>query len=206
MKIGIYSGSFNPVHQGHVALCDYLVKEGMVDEVWLIRSPLNPLKAQSADSLAPDADRQRMLELAIKGHLGLKVCCIEDTLSRPNYSINTLRVLQQIFPEDEFHLIIGADNWLIFDHWKAYDEILSDFHLIVYPRPGYDDPSRADICEVLDTNHVRFASNAPLFNISSTQIREAVAHGERPEMLDDCVLDYIRKNDLYRLVDRNGEC
>lgn len=198
MRIGIYSGSFNPVHQGHVALCDYLVREGMVDEVWLIRSPLNPLKASSAQTLAPDADRQQMLEAAIRGHEGLRVCCIEDELPRPNYTVNTLSALQQQCPEAEFHLIIGADNWLIFDHWRAFDEILHRFHLIVYPRPGYEDPASAAISSQLCTQHVRFALDAPQFDVSSTLIREAIRAGKQPVMLDECVSDYIRQHALYQ--------
>lgn len=198
MKIGIYSGSFNPVHTGHVALCDYLVREGMVDEVWLIRSPLNPLKAASAQTLAPDADRQQMLELAIAGHPGLRVCCIEDELPRPNYSINTLQALQEQHPEAELHLIIGADNWLIFDQWRACDEILRRFHLIVYPRPGYDDPAQALINERLDTRHVRFAQDAPQFDISSTQIREALHRAECPAMINPQVYAYIVDKNIYK--------
>lgn len=197
MKVGIYSGSFNPVHQGHVALCDYLVQEGMVDEVWLIRSPLNPLKAASAQMLAPDEDRQRMLELAISGHEGLRLCTIEDTLPRPNYTINTLNALRLQYPEEEFHLIIGADNWEIFDHWRAYAEILADYHLIVYPRPGYEDPSLAEINNRVSTNHVRFACQAPQFDISSTEIRQSIQEGETPKLLDESVLAYIKEKKLY---------
>ncbi len=198
MRIGIYSGSFNPVHSGHIALCDYLVREGFVDEVWLIRSPLNPLKASSAQTLAPDADRQRMLETAIEGHEGLRVCCIEDDLPRPNYSINTLRALQQQQPEDEVHLIIGADNWLIFDQWRAFDDILQDFHLIVYPRPGYENPESAEITSRLDASHVVFATGAPQFDISSTEIRESIREGRHPEMIDEHVYDYICSRGLYQ--------
>ena len=192
MKVGIYSGSFNPVHVGHIALCDYLVQEGAVDEVWLIRSPLNPLKA--ANMLAPDADRQQMLEIAIEGHEGLRTCCIEDTLPRPNYTINTLRALQEAHPDVEFHLIIGTDNWLIFDKWRAYDEILTDFHLIVYPRPGYELTTTETLSTL--TEHVRFV-DAPQFDISSTDIRTAIEQGEEPEMIDPKVLNYIKTNNIY---------
>lgn len=192
MKVGIYSGSFNPVHVGHIALCDYLVQEGAVDEVWLIRSPLNPLKA--ANTLAPDADRQQMLEIAIERHEGLRTCCIEDTLPRPNYTINTLRALKEAHPDVEFHLIIGTDNWLIFDKWRAYDEILIDFHLIVYPRPGYE-LTTTEILSSL-TENVRFV-DAPQFDISSTEIRTAIAQGEEPDMIDPKVLNYIKTNNIY---------
>ena len=194
MKIGIYSGSFNPVHEGHIALCDYLVQEGVVDEVWLIRSPLNPLKANTANTLAPDEDRQKMLELAIEGHRGLKVCCIEDTLPKPNYTINTLQALQKLFPGEEFHLIVGMDNWLIFDRWRAYDTILNDFHLIVYPRPGY----KEETIEALQnlTSQVRIV-DAPQYDISSTVIREAIAKGEETKLMNAKVLEYIKEKSLY---------
>ena len=194
MKIGIYSGSFNPVHEGHIALCDYLVQEGVVDEVWLIRSPLNPLKVNAASSLAPDEDRQKMLELAIAGHRGLRVCCIEDSLPKPNYTVNTLQALKRLFPGEEFYLIVGMDNWLIFDRWRAYDTILTDFHLIVYPRPGYE---KAEVETLRDfTDRVRFV-NAPLYDISSTEIREAIAKGEEPQLMDEKVLTYIKEHTLY---------
>lgn len=192
MKVGIYSGSFNPVHVGHIALCDYLVKEEVVDEVWLIRSPLNPLKA--ANTLAPDTDRQAMLEIAIERHKGLRTCCIEDTLPRPNYTVNTLKALQEQYPDEEFHLIIGTDNWLIFDRWRAYDEILQNYHLIVYPRPGYELTTSEELASY--TDHVRFV-DAPQFDISSTEIREAIAQGKEPEMIDPEVLSYIKNNTVY---------
>lgn len=194
MKIGIYSGSFNPVHEGHIALCDYLVQEGVVDEVWLIRSPLNPLKAASANTLAPDEDRQKMLELAIEGHRGLKVCCIEDTLPKPNYTVNTLQALQKLFPGEEFHLIVGMDNWLIFDKWRAYDTILTDFHLIVYPRPGYVQETPEALTEL--TANVRMV-DAPLFDISSTEIRDAIAQQMKPKLIAPNVLSYIINHKLY---------
>ena len=196
MKIGIYSGSFNPVHEGHIALCDYLVQEGVVDEVRLIRSPLNPLKVNTANTLAPDEDRQKMLELAIAGHRGLKVCCIEDTLPKPNYTVNTLQALQKLFPGEEFHLIVGMDNWLIFDRWKAYDTILTDFHLVVYPRPGYE---MAEVEALQDfVGRVRFV-DAPLYDISSTEIREAIAQGKKPQLVDEKVLTYIKAHTLYNI-------
>ena len=136
MTIGIYSGSFNPVHKGHVSLCSYLVKQGIVDQVWLIRSPLNPFKVDSASTLAPDDDREAMLKLAVRGRKGLHVSNIEDNLPKPNYSINTFHALERKYPQHQFHLIIGADNWLAFDRWRAYDDFLTRYHLIVYPRPG----------------------------------------------------------------------
>ena len=197
MRIGIYSGSFNPVHTGHVALCDYLVQEYIVDEVWIIRSPLNPLKADAADTLAPDDDRAAMLRLAIAGHPGLHVCTIEDDLPRPNYSITTFHALEEQNPDQEFHLVIGADNWLLFDRWRAYDEFLTRYHLNVYPRPGY--PLTASDRLRLGPeaiSRVRFV-DAPLYDISSTEIRAAISEGRTPGFIHPDVLAYIHSNHIY---------
>ncbi len=189
MKIGIYSGSFNPVHLGHIALSDYLVQEGFVDEVWLIRSPLNPLK--QGKKLMSNQARQDMLMLAIEGHTGLKVCSIEDELPVPNYTINTLQTLQQRYPMHEFHLIIGADNWLIFKQWRAWEVILNQFHVIVYPRPGYPLPA----ISALQFPTVRVA-NAPQYDISSTAIREALSLGKDiSNMCDPKVVQYLLSHD-----------
>jgi len=198
MKIGIYSGSFNPVHKGHIALCRYLVKEGLVDQVWLIRSPLNPLKVSSAQTLAPDDDREAMLRIAVRGYKGLRVSTIEDDLPKPNYTINTFHVLEQQYPDHEFHLIIGADNWLVFDKWRAYDEFLTRYHLIVYPRPGYEMGEEEKLQFGSDAIlNVRFV-NAPLYDISSTEIRAAIAEGKEPEMLNSRVFAYIKDKSLYK--------
>ena len=118
---GILGGSFNPVHNGHIALARQVVEAGLADEVWLTLSPLNPLKAQSDELID---DRQRL----------------ELYMPRPSYTINTLNELSRRHPEIQFRLLIGADNMQIFDRWKASDEILERFSPIVYPRAGYDCP------------------------------------------------------------------
>lgn len=199
MRIGIYSGSFNPVHVGHVALCDYLVEQEVVDEVWLIRSPLNPFKTDTANTLAPDTDREAMLRLAVEEHEGLQVCTMEDGLPRPNYTINTLHALEEQYPEHEFHLIVGADNWLAFDRWRAYEEILTRYHLVVYPRPGYllDEEAKLRLGQEM-LAHVQFV-DAPQYDVSSTEIRAAIASGYCPAMVDARVYAYIVEKGLYRL-------
>ncbi|MBP5716137.1 MAG: nicotinate-nucleotide adenylyltransferase [Bacteroidales bacterium] len=188
MKIGIYSGSFNPVHVGHIALADHLVNHGYVDEVWLIRSPQNPLKP--ADGLMSNEARLEMLRLAIIGHKNLKISTVEDTLPVPNYTITTLRTLQEQHPEHEFHLIVGADNWLIFQKWRDWQIILRDFHLIVYPRPGYELPTVTT--ENFPTVRV---VDAPQYDISSTQIRQRLAQGlSLAGMVDTKVEQYLRND------------
>lgn len=192
MKIGIYSGSYNPVHFGHVALADFIISEHLVDEIWMIRSPQNPLKQSS--TLLSDEHREKMLEIAVEGHTGLKVSTIEDKLPRPNYTINTLRELKIQNPEDDFYLIVGADNWLIFDKWREWESILSDFHLIVYPRPGYEmplvDQKKCPTVQVID---------APLYAISSTEIRQKIALGENTDnLIAPEVYKYIIENNLYQ--------
>ena len=198
MTIGIYSGSFNPVHKGHIALCSHLVKQGIVDQVWLIRSPLNPFKVDSANTLAPDADRAAMLKLAVRGRKGLHVSTIEDNLPKPNYTINTFHVLEQKYSQHEFHLIIGGDNWLAFDRWRAYDEFLTRYHLIVYPRPGYQIGEEEQLRLGKEAiSNVRFV-DAPLYDISSTEIRTDIASGRQPSMIYPGVYHYIVENHLYQ--------
>lgn len=185
MRIGVYSGSFNPVHVGHVALADYLVQQSVVDKVWLIRSPLNPLK-HSEDLMSNEA-RADMLALAIQGHPGLEVCTVEDHLPLPNYTIRTLQTLQQQYPQHQFHLVIGADNWAIFNQWREWDVILRDFHLVVYPRPGYPMPESDDRYPT-----VRFVQ-APMYDISSTQIRQRLKSGlDLTGWVDPKVAHYLK--------------
>lgn len=192
MKVGIYSGSFNPVHIGHIALVDYIIEKGIVDEIWLIRTPQNPLKA--SNTLLSDDHRAMMLQLAIEGHRGLKICKIEDDLPKPNYTINTLRALQAENPDTEFHLIIGADNWDIFDKWRDWEVILSDYHLIIYPRPGSTSPvvdkEKYPNVQVVD---------APQYDISSTEIRYRRAKRQTIKHLVSPNVDqYIKVYKLYK--------
>lgn len=182
MTVGIFGGSFNPVHNGHIALAKALVSRGIVDEVWLTLSPLNPLKSESSE-LIDDAHRLAMLELATAGCQQLKVCDIELSLPRPSYTINTLNALAQAHPKMEFRLIIGADNRLIFDKWRSHEEIERRFKPIVYPRPGYP------CSEALEMD---------IYDVSSTEIRRRLHAGEGlSELVPEKVADYIGQHQLY---------
>jgi nicotinate-nucleotide adenylyltransferase len=196
MRVGIFSGSFNPVHRGHIALADWFAREGVVDAVWMVRSPLNPLKAAEASLLASDADRLAMLRLAVEGHEHLSVSTIEDDMPRPSYTVLTLRRLREMWPEHEFSLIIGSDNWCRFRRWRCWDDILREFRVVVYPREGYpvtDGPT--DFAEAREV----VIAEAPTYEISSTDIRRSLLSSpdEAAAMLDARVRAYILQHGLY---------
>lgn len=169
MRIGLFGGSFNPIHTGHIRLGEWLCKKGLVDELWFLVSPLNPFK-QKDDDLLSDEGRLQLTRLAIEGRPQLKVSDIEMRLPRPSYMVRTLAELRLKYPKEEFILIIGADNWLRFPQWKQSNEILKRHRVLVYPRPGYDIDA-----STLPPN-VQLVST-PLFDISSTQIRQAIRNG-----------------------------
>ncbi|MBQ9076761.1 MAG: nicotinate-nucleotide adenylyltransferase [Muribaculaceae bacterium] len=187
--VGILGGSFNPVHIGHMMLASYLVQYTPLDKVWLTLSPLNPLK--EPDALIPDMQRLAMLELAVKGAEGIGICDIELSMPRPSYTINTLDLLKRRYPHKEFRLVIGSDNWRIFEQWRDYGRILSDYGVIVYPRPGYPvGDIYVDGVEVVD---------APVFNVSSSFVRDALKKGRDMNFfLPQGVYKYILSKKLYQ--------
>ena len=176
MKIGIYGGSFNPIHFGHTGLAQWVVRNTNLDEVWLMISPNNPLK--DASILADEQVRLREAKEAIK-RLGdeakrIIVSDFEFTLPRPNYTANTLRELQKQYPQHEFTLIIGEDNLEIFPKWREYTYLLENFRILVYPRKG-SKKSVEQMMQELETAHIKevqLLANAPYFEISSTELRK----------------------------------
>ena len=169
-KIGIYGGSFNPVHFGHVGLAKWVIEHTDLDELWLMVSPNNPLKP--AGILAPEEERLAGVQQAIKDIPGLKACDFEFHLPRPSYTANTLRELQKAYPEHEFTLIIGEDNIAIFDRWREYEYILENFRIFVYPRKGEKSILNSQF-SILNSPNVTFLEGAPLFDISSSAIRRS---------------------------------
>lgn len=189
--IGLLGGSFNPVHIGHMMLASYLVQWSYVDKVWLLLSPRPPLK--DPGELLPDMKRLAMLSIAAKGADDIDICDIELSMPRPSYTINTLDLLADRYPDNRFKLIIGSDNWRIFDQWKEAQRILDDYGVLVYPRPGY--PVMRD-----DTAGMELV-DAPMVHISSTFIRNAIAKGKNMSyFLPNGVYKYISENHLYSSI------
>ena len=170
MNIGLYFGSFNPIHKGHTALARYIIEHGYTDEVWFVVSPNNPLK--QASELADERLRYRMAELATKDMQGIRVSDIEFDMPKPNYTISTLHRFSSRYPEHLFTLIIGSDNMAVFDRWREYESILQDYNILVYPRTGDD---IAALKKHYPTMQV--VNGAPLLPISATEIRHALKDG-----------------------------
>lgn len=188
--VGVMGGSFNPVHIGHIVVADFIRQHAGLDSVLMMLSPMNPLKADSTE-LIDDSKRMEMLEIACGDVKGLNPCRLELEMPRPSYTIDTLKRLRQLNPDTRFSLIIGSDNWLVFDRWRSADEIIRDFGVIVYPRPGYELPQELPEGVV--------AVNAPKIDISSTFIRRQIAAGYNMNLfLPRGVYDYIKSHELYQ--------
>lgn len=191
MKIGIYSGSFNPIHMGHLALANYIVEFTELDELWFLVSPQSPFKEDK--DLVSEAQRFEMVKLAIEDYPNLRASDFELSLPKPSYTITTLTSLKKMYPDYDFSLIIGADNWSVFEKWKDYLNIVEDFAIKIYPRLGENIsiPLRfRDKVEVMDS---------PIIEISSTFIRESIAEDKHIRaFLPDKVYDYILENNLYK--------
>ncbi len=194
MQIGIYGGSFNPIHIAHTSLAQSLLEQRHVDEVWFLVSPLNPLKQAVSADILPYEERLHLARLATADIEGIRISDFESTLPIPSYTINTLNALAEAYPEHTFSLIIGADNWEQFHRWYKWQEILDRYPLLIYHRPGYD----IDITlHGGDKSNITIV-NAPLYDISSTEIRQTIRKGGSPdEWLSPAVLEYIRKKGLY---------
>ena len=191
MRIGIFGGSFDPIHIGHAIIAQHIINSGAVDRLWFMVSPVNPLKA-GRERHVTDTDRLRMVEMVSRPMEGVETSAFEFTMPRPSYTIDTLNALQAKFPDDEFYLVTGGDNWQIFSKWRNSDEILAKYHLLIYPRLGYDvviPDELKDRVTLVD---------APIIEISSTEVRERLANGQSVRYyVPDEVLAYIERKNLY---------
>lgn len=190
MKVGIFGGSFNPIHVGHAIIASHVIQHADLDQIWLMVAPLNPLKEPNAHN--NDIDRLRMTELVSRHIDGVETSAFEFTLPRPSYTIQTLKALQEKFPDHEFSLIIGADNWAVFKKWKDWENIIANHDILIYPRLGYE----VTIPE--EYAHRVKLTDAPIIEVSSTRIREGLAQGESMRFyVPDDVYNYIVANHLY---------
>lgn len=192
MKVGLYFGTFNPIHVGHLIIANHLVENSGLDQVWMVITPHNPLKKKKG--LLPDYHRLQMVHLATQGYDKIIPNDIEFKLPQPNYTVHTLAHLKEKFPKYEFALIMGEDNLKSLPKWKNYETILNDYELFVYPRISQDDIEE----ELLHHQGIHRIA-APVIELSSTFIRENIKEGKniRP-MLDDKVWEYIDHNLFYK--------
>ena len=195
MRIGIYGGSFNPIHIGHTSLAQSIIQQGIVDEVWLLVSPLNPLKQSANPDILDYDERLHIARLATEGMQGICVSDFESSLPIPSYTVSTLAALAKAYPQHSFHLIIGADNWVDFKKWYKWQEILASYPIIIYRRPGYELDTNANT--VVEAKGITIAET-PLYDISSTEIRQAFRSGATPsEWLAPQVVRYIKDSNLF---------
>ncbi len=191
-NIGLYFGSFNPIHIGHLILANYLAEHSNLDEIWLVVTPQNPFKDKK--SLLDNASRLEMVALSLKEYDKLKPCDIEFHLPQPNYTIDTLIHLEEKYPEHSFSLIMGEDNLKSFHKWKNYQVILSRYLIYVYPRL-----SEGKVLDALQGHEHIVYIKTPIIELSATAIREDIAQGKdvRP-MLPTQVWSYIDKWGFYK--------
>lgn len=203
MKVGIFGGSFDPIHNGHIRLAQYVMAHTDLDEVWLMVSPLNPLKPQGY--VATDEQRLEMARLAVSEIPGIKVSNFEFSLPIPSYSYNTLKKLKETYPDIDFRLIIGGDNWASFDRWRNPQQILDEFGLIVYPRPGEEITTPSNSQLIINDSSLIILKDAPQMSVSSTQLRTLLSTGvgneynnQIADLLPEKVSDFIIQHNLYQ--------
>lgn len=192
MKIGLYFGTFNPIHIGHLIIANHMAEHADLDQVWMVVTPHNPLKKKA--TLLDDHHRLQMVYLATENFPKIKPSDIEFKLSQPNYTVNTLVHLQEKHPNHEFSLIMGEDNLKSLHKWKNYEVILEHHNIYVYPRIS----TEADNLELKKHPKIHLI-DAPVVEISSTFIRENVKKGKNVQpLLPHKVWDYIDHNNFYR--------
>ena len=189
MKIGLYFGSFNPIHVGHLLIASHVADSGLVDKVWFVVSPQNPLKQSS--TLLNEYDRLHLVNLAIEDDARFKASDVEFKLPKPSYTIDTLIHLKEKYPQHQFSVILGGDSFQNLSKWKNYKILLNDYQLIVYNRPN------AEILQREQSNiHIL---NAPLLEISSTEIRKSIQQKRSIRyMLPETVRLEIERNSYYK--------
>ncbi|XZF16690.1 nicotinate (nicotinamide) nucleotide adenylyltransferase [Chitinophagaceae bacterium MMS25-I14] len=188
MHIGLFFGSFNPVHLGHLIIANHIIEHTEVDKIWFVVSPHNPLK--DSHSLLNEYDRLHLVELAIKDNSRFRASNVEFHLPKPSYTIDTLTYLSEKFPLEKFTIIMGSDSFQNIHRWKNYDQLLQRYSIVVYNRPGF---------EVRETHGADITvTDAPLLEISATFIRRQIREGKSVRyLLPDEVRQYILDSKYY---------
>ncbi len=190
LRTGLFFGSFNPVHVGHLIIANFMATSTTLQEVWLVVSPHNPLKARQ--SLAKDYDRLHLVNIAVEDNPKLKACDIEFGLPQPSFTVDTLAYLKERYPRRAFVLIMGSDNLATLDKWKHPEVLLRDYQIFVYLRPGFPPGPYAE------HPNVRIFEEVPLMQISSSFIRARIQEGKSVEYLvTEPVLDYLSVSGMY---------
>lgn len=189
MKVGLYFGSFNPIHVAHLIIANHILNETDIEKVWFIISPQNPFKTES--NLLNEYHRLHLVRLAIENDNRMKSSDIEFNLPKPSYTINTLIYLEEKFPEHDFTILMGSDSFQNFHKWKNYDAIIKNYTIYVYMRPGFE-----------VRNHINaklIVVDAPLLQISATQIRKYIKESKSIRyIVPEKVLEEIEKGGYYK--------
>ena len=187
---GLYFGSFNPIHNGHLMLANYLVENSGLDALWFVISPQNPFKTK--ESLLPDYQRLELVNRAIEGYKKFSACDIEFSMPKPSYTIDTLTYLKEKYPKRDFALIMGTDNLERLDRWKNYEQIINYHKIIVFPRNGCEGGalrSHPNV-QIVDT---------PIIEVSSTFIRESIRAGKDVRFfMPERVFEYVDEMNFWR--------
>ena len=189
MNIGLFFGSFNPVHNGHLIIANHIANNTNIQKIWFVISPQNPLKPSA--SLLNEYHRLHLVKTAIDGENKLHASNVEFHLLKPSFTIDTLSYIKEKFPEHEFSVIMGSDSFSNLQKWKNFEIIIRDYHIYIYKRPEF---------EVKNSFGAKITIlNAPLLEISSTHIRELIKSGKSIRyLLPDSVKDEIERNNYYR--------
>jgi nicotinate-nucleotide adenylyltransferase len=193
-KIGLYFGTFNPIHVGHLIIANHLANNSDLNEVWFVVSPHNPLKDKN--TLLDDHHRLAMVQRAVEDNPKLKASSIEFDLPKPSYTVFTLQSLKEKFPKTEFSLIMGEDNLRTIHKWKNYEYILENFDIYVYPR--VQSATEIDVKDFSQSGRIHMC-NAPVMNVSSTFIRDAIKNRKDVRyLLTDPVFKYVDEMNFYK--------
>lgn len=191
MKVGLFFGSFNPIHVGHLIIANHLATHTDLDKVWMVVSPQNPLKPKK--TLARDFDRLHLVRLGIGDNARIEASNVEFNLPKPSYTVDTLAFLTEKYPDKTFALIMGGDNIASLHLWKNYEQLLANFDIYVYQRPGTE-------LGPLATHPRVKVLEAPLLDISATYIRDCIRKGQSVRYLvPEPVFEYLKDNTLYKV-------